>query len=291
MVRMRVGVVLMVPHPIAQEIDGLRRACGDRQRERIAPHVTLVSPVNVPVGELPAVLALLRHAAAAQAAPTPTDRSGATALELRLGPPTSFLPDSNTVYLGVHGAAVAHERLLQLREQVFVPPLSRPQTWPFAPHVTIGDEVDPERIAVAVRALADFVVDVAFERVHLLEEQRDQQGRRRWVPVADAPFARPAIVGRGGLELELTRSGLVDPEAQAFENEIWAEDDRVPPEPAAWAGSVPVVIVARHRGQIIGLARGAVRAGESPALDAITVAPDRRNEGVARQLRLAFAAS
>ncbi len=291
MARMRVGVVLMVPHPVAPEIDGLRRACGDRQRERIEPHLTLVPPVNIPVAELPAALAILRAAAADQAVPSAIDRAGATALDLRLGPPASFLPDSATLHLGVDGAPAALDRLLRLRSQVFLAPLARPRTWPYVPHVTIADDVEPGRIERAIAVLADFVVDVSFDRVHLLEEQRDGQGRRCWVPVADAPFARPAIVGRGGVELELTRSGLVDPEAHAFERGIWASEDRVPPEPSASPGSAPLVVAAWQQGRLVGVARGAMRNGEDPVLETITVAPDRRNQGVGRQLRLAFAAT
>lgn len=38
----QLGVVLLIPPPIATEVDGLRRALGDGARPRIAPHVTLV---------------------------------------------------------------------------------------------------------------------------------------------------------------------------------------------------------------------------------------------------------
>ena len=45
--RVRLGVVLLVPPPVAGEIDGLRRAVGDGALGKVAPHVTLVPPVNV----------------------------------------------------------------------------------------------------------------------------------------------------------------------------------------------------------------------------------------------------
>jgi hypothetical protein len=48
-----------------------------------------------------------------------------------------------------------------------------------------------------VAALADFVVDVRIESLHLLEQGRD----RVWRPVAEAPFTRrwlpPAGEGEG----------------------------------------------------------------------------------------------
>ena len=60
-------------------VDGLRRAFGDPALERVAPHVTLVPPVNVAERDLVEVLAILRRAAG-QARP----------LELTLGPVAAF---------------------------------------------------------------------------------------------------------------------------------------------------------------------------------------------------------
>src|SRR5207302_372659 len=125
-----------------------------------------------------------------------------------VGPPATFLPDNPTVHLAVadDGAVRA------LRERVFADPLARPLTWPFVPHLTLADEAAPERIAAALVALADYRVEVTFDRVHLLREGPG----RVWAPIADAPFAPPAVIGRGGLPLELTVSDDVDPEGRAM---------------------------------------------------------------------------
>jgi 2'-5' RNA ligase len=58
-------------------------------------------------------------------------------------------------------------------------------TLPFVPHVTLADDFEPDRIPAAVAALADYVVDVRFEAVHVLEEGRG----RVWRPIADATFS------------------------------------------------------------------------------------------------------
>ena len=63
MARQRLGVVLLVPQPLATEIDGVRRALGDDARERIPPHITLVPPVNVAERDLPRAFTLVRTAA------------------------------------------------------------------------------------------------------------------------------------------------------------------------------------------------------------------------------------
>ena len=177
MPRRRLGVVLLLPDPAATEVDGLRRALGDGSLGRIPAHLTLVPPVNVRGDDMPAALDLLRQAAA-QTGP----------LDLRLGPVTTFHPATPVVYLGVHGDVAA---LHALRGRIFRPPLERPLTRAFVPHVTLADEFDPDRIPAAVAGLADYVVDVRFGAVDLLEEGRG----RVWRPIAGARFSSRWLPG------------------------------------------------------------------------------------------------
>jgi 2'-5' RNA ligase len=268
MPRDRFGVVLLVPEPWATEVDGLRRSCGgDRPVRYVAPHVTLVPPVNVRADAVGSALAGLRAAAATRAATGP--------LVLELGPPTLFHPASETVYLPVGGDAAGLEAL---RTAVFQPPLARPLDWPFVAHVTLGEGIREARARAAVEAMADYAVSVSVDRIHLLQEHHEPGGRR-WLAVADMPFVRPAVVGRGGIELELSHSRLVDPEAR----DLTRSDSGVP------AGAVPRVITARRAGRVVGVAHGWERDGE-PGMVRVVVADDHRDLGVERQLRQAFAA-
>lgn len=276
--RLRLGVVLLVPEPWAIEINGLRRACGDQQLERVPPHVTLVPPINVRVEDVPAALTVLRAAAATRPGP----------LVVRLGPPASFHPDTDTLHLAVGADEGERAEVRTLRDAVFVAPLERTLEWPFVPHVTLSDVADQARSSAALDALADYLVEVPFDRLHLLEEQRSRHGRRIWVPVADAPFESPAIVGRGGIELELCRSELVDPEATAFEQREYGMLDVSSPPPRLPAGATPMVFCARRRGELVGVARGWSREGERE-IGSLLVAAGHRGLGIARQLRLAFA--
>ena len=60
--------------------------------------------------------------------------------------------------------------------------------------MTVADELAAGRLDAASHVLADFAVDVTFDRVHVLAEQPG----RIWRPVADALLGeRPAAVGRG----------------------------------------------------------------------------------------------
>lgn len=260
--RARLGVALLVPAPVAAEVDGLRRAAGDGALGRIPAHLTLVPPVNVAEGRLPDVLAALRAAAAAT-----------RPFRVALGPLATFWPDAPVLYLAVSGDAPA---VAALRERAFVAPLARPLTWPFVPHVTVAGEASPERIAAAVAALADYRAEVAFDRVHLLQEEPG----RRWAPIADFAFAPPATVGRGSLPLVLTRSERLDPEAAAFAAAAWAQEGS--------PGRAPVALTARRDdGRVVGVARGHLDAGTAH-LGELVVDPAERGLGVGSHLLAAF---
>lgn len=261
MPRWRLGVALLVPEPARAEVDGLRRALGDPSLGRIPAHLTLVPPVNVREDDLPRALEVLRTAAKGQAGP----------LHLTLGPPESFLPHNPVVYLGVRGDT---ERLLALRVRVFTRPLERSLTWSFVPHVTVCETAPPARIEAALAALADFAVDVRIDAVHLL---REGEGRV-WTPIADAPFAPAAVVGRGGLEIELSVTDRLDPEAAAFSAVEWG------------AGPAPLAVTARRGGQVVGVAEGRV-AGEHAHLSNLIVGVDARTMGVGAHMVNAFLAA
>jgi 2'-5' RNA ligase len=256
--RLRLGVALLVPAPQSHAVDALRRAVGDPALGRIPAHLTLVPPVNVREERLDDALAVLRAAAASAAAFT-----------VRLGPPATFLPANPVLYLPVTSGEPAIERL---RDAVFRGPLARPLTWPFVPHVTVADEAEPSRIEAAVRALAGFHLEFEVRGVHLLQEGRD----RHWQPIADADLGPPAVIGRGGLELELTRSEQPDPGA------------------ARTLGRPPFCITARRDGRPVGMIAGHFAAdvagdvtGDVAVVERLVVAEAARGQGIGSHLAAA----
>ncbi len=236
MPRLRLGVVLLLPPPLDGEVDAFRRALGDGTYGRVPAHLTLVPPVNVHRDRLADGLARLREVAAAT-----------RPLTVDLGPPATFLPTTPVLYLPVVGPG--RGAVYALRDAVFQPPFARPLTWPFVPHVTLADEVAPGRILAAEEALADYGATLTVDRLFLLAETRD----RSWEPVADMAFEPRRVVGRGGLELELVVTRLLDPAARAMVEREWPAQDHAVLE----AGGEPpgYSVVGRRGGEVVGVVR------------------------------------
>ena len=252
--------MLLVPPPAAAEIVGIQRALGSPLR--VAPHVTLVPPVNVPADRLDEVLDKLKRVAARF-----------SSVHLSLGPAATFWPATPVVYLAVGGDV---DDVARLRTAVATGPLDRPDAWPFVPHVTLAEDTDPEVIPGLVRGLAGFQADVVVERVHVLLEGEG----RIWEPIADALLGGGRVVGRGGLEVDLTAGDGLAPDARQFFDRAWGayvED--------TYGGSAtgrPFAITARSGGRVAGVALG--NCDDELWLDRLIVDPAARGTGVGTQL-------
>jgi 2'-5' RNA ligase/GNAT superfamily N-acetyltransferase len=265
----------LLPEPVSTEVDALRRAVGPADAVvRIPPHLTLVPPVNVRDADFEDALAVLRRAAAAT-----------RPFRLGLGPTATFLPVNPVLYLSVSGDLDA---LRGLRDRVFVPPLERTLTWPFEPHVTVVEHGPDGGVERAAEVLAGYRADVTFSRVHLLEEHRRDGGMRVWEPIADASFARAAVVGRGGLELELEVGERFGPEVAAWDRAAWEAHGREV-FGDAWSPEEAIAVTGRREGEVVGVADGVVRGGEA-YLAGLLVRPDLRGEGIGGHLLAAFTA-
>ena len=256
MPRRRLGVVLLVPGRLADEVDGLRRALGDGALGKVPPHLTLVPPVNVREDDLGEALGAVR-AAAASTGP----------LTLSLGPVESFLPVNPVVYLGVGGPGLG--TVHRLRERFHEGVLARSVDHEFVPHVTVANELAEERIPEAMSALGHYRhVNAVFGHLHLLQEDDE----RIWRPIAGVAFGPPAVVGRGGLELTIEVHDRVPPDAGALGDDLPSSD---------------VVLVGRRDDRVVGLLGGRVR-GAKAWLEDLRIDPAAEHEGIGSHLLAAY---
>jgi 2'-5' RNA ligase/GNAT superfamily N-acetyltransferase len=260
MARRRLAVAVLVPEPVRSEVEGLRRAVGDRQLGVVAPHVTLVPPTNVAEADLDDVLAAVRSAASLLA----------DDLHLELGPVRTFAPDNPVLYLAVRPT----EPLAAARAALGLGVLDRPDEHPFVPHVTIDIEAPPARLQAGLLALSSYRSTCPAPGLTLLEERRDRSRGRHWEPIADAACGDPMVAGRGGLELVLTAGTVVDPRALLLlEGEGRGEPRR----------QRHLVVTGHRDNRPVGVATGERRRAVL-ALTDLVVAPDERGLGVGRAL-------
>lgn len=270
MPRVRLGVVAVVPEPVGTEVDGIRRALGSGALGRIPPHITLVPPLNIAEGDLEAAIETVRAGA-----------SKVRPLHLDIGPPETFWPRNPVVYLAVGGPGVAG--LHQLRQHVSGSPLDRPGAQDFVAHVTLGDNVEPELIPAALVLLGSYRAQVTVGDVHLLRQGTGQV----WETVAIARLCAPAVVGRGGLALEVSETPVLDARAAAWASAAWASYTT----DAYGEGAdtdVPFAFTARREGRVVGTAEGCLtgRGTRRPLaqLDRLIVDGAARREGIGSHL-------
>jgi 2'-5' RNA ligase/8-oxo-dGTP pyrophosphatase MutT (NUDIX family) len=154
----RLGVIVLLPEPIAAHVQAWRRAFRDPARDLIPPHLTLVPPQTVVDDDLEAAIRLVDRAAA-EAGPGMVELRGAA----------TFLPETPVAYLEVtEGAAT----LRMLESALRTPPLDQ-RSFPFHPHVTVAQDRSAEELMAVARDLAAFHAIFPLPELTLMEEVED----------------------------------------------------------------------------------------------------------------------
>jgi 2'-5' RNA ligase/ADP-ribose pyrophosphatase YjhB (NUDIX family) len=153
-VQTRLGVIVLLPEPMAAHVQAWRRALRDPARDLIPPHLTLVPPQEVTASAVEAAIALVDRAAA-------TVPPGV--IELRGA--ATFLPHSPVAFLVVTEGGLT---LRALERELRASPLNQ-RAFPFHPHVTVAQGRPAEELESAVRELASFHAVFPLSQVTLTE--------------------------------------------------------------------------------------------------------------------------
>lgn len=300
--RRRVLVALIPESELSGKIRAVASLFGQPRRERIAPHVTVVPPINLSEDELVEARATLRRVA-----------SEAKPFQLGFSSLASFAPSAATVHLAV---ADVSGHLTSIRDQIRSGPLLREDPREFSPHVTLVTSASDEQIRAALLVsqahkgeegpLGKWDVD----RIFMLEQIRNETGTS-WQILAEEPFSKATIVGRGGIELNLRSVGHLEPaSARLLEQSecsapwegsgLWEvglqrEDVRSPEGVSSFEDSSPVAQASGAEllcvsaefsdapGTPVGVAVGRVF-GQSAWLDGLVTDESHRRMGIARQV-------
>lgn len=172
---LRLGVIVLLPEPVAAHVQAWRRALRDPARDLIPPHLTLVPPQPVAAAELEAAIALVDRAAAT-VAPGLIELCGAA----------TFLPHTPVAFLVVK---VGEPTLRALEGALRAPPLDQ-RAFPFHPHVTVAQDRPPEELEAAVRELRGFRAVFPLPAATLTEADE----RAGWRVLHQAPVGGSELV-------------------------------------------------------------------------------------------------
>lgn len=169
------GVSIEIPPPYEAELRAWRRRSGDALAEHVNPHVTLVPPTPVPDDGLDRILGTLRERCAA-----------VPPFEMKLRGTGTFRPVSDVVFIAVAEGISSCE---VLADRLLVDELRAPRSFPYHPHVTVAQDVDPEALDAAFEGLEGFRADLLVD--HVWAHRQDGVGT--WHPLARFPLAGVAL--------------------------------------------------------------------------------------------------
>jgi 2'-5' RNA ligase len=274
--RQRLLVAALLRGRQAHEVDALRRVLGSSELDRIAPHITLIAPINVP-DQLVAGFGASIEAGVAASAP----------ISLELDGVATFSPDHHVIYLQVAGAL---DELSALRERCSAN-VQQVDARPFVPHVTLKSHANRDLVGQAMTLMGRFALSLSLDRITLL--RRDESSTlRAWEPYDEIVLGSLLIIGRGGRELALSRATMLSAQDHDFISANAEEPDAVEPDGAGTGiggsivedtGREMVVVRARIDGQRVGVVVAQLH-GEFCVLEHIVVDTARRREGIGRQM-------
>lgn len=265
--RQRLLVAYRLRDRAAHEVDAFRRALGSSEIERIAPHITLVPPVNVDADRIESLGVLLEQSVT-RLAPFPVSFNGVG----------TFAPLLHVIYLRVTDGAIDLEHL---RAQCQVGELVVSGTRPFVPHVTLKSHANPELVTNARAFLSGFSLSVEIDRVTLLRVD-EQSVNRRWREDGEFVLGSAMTLGRGSEEVLLSLSSVLAGADRKFVDEHGG-DTRTFERVLTGMDRSMLIVRARIGDTLVGLLLLSQQ-GAFGEIDCLVVDAKRRNMGTGRKM-------
>ncbi|MEZ5309137.1 MAG: 2'-5' RNA ligase family protein [Microthrixaceae bacterium] len=206
--RRRILVAIIPPTAIVEGTRVLRQMLGDTRPERIVPHITVVPPSNIDIGNFAAVRRLLRSVVL-----------GASPFDLQVEGLASFAPSTPTLHFRVGGPGMA--QLTRVRDQLMGQGVLRSDPRPYSPHITVRARMAESALAQALALFDSPGLDWAggstwtVNSIHLLEQFASEERGTYWEPIVSEALGPQTVVGRGGVELVLRTGSLIEADHMA----------------------------------------------------------------------------
>jgi 2'-5' RNA ligase/GNAT superfamily N-acetyltransferase len=270
--RQRLLVVALLRGREADEINALRRVLGSTELDRIAPHITLIAPMNVPDSSVTQFGSAVEQTATSTAP-----------MSLVLKQIATFPPGHHVLYLGVFGEI---DGLGAFRERLDSRVPEHDDGRPFVPHVTLKSHSSPEVVDHAMALMSGYTLSLTLDRVTLLRLD-ESSPRRVWEPCDEFVLGTMVTIGRGGREIVLASATMLNSQDREFLlTHDAANHDKSSGGGVSTGGDdgrETIVVRARIGGTLTGLVAGELH-GEFFVLKEIVVDIQRRREGIGRQL-------
>ncbi len=163
------GILVDIPEPHATVLREWRERVGDPLARQVPPHVTLLPPTPVPADSVDKIDAHLEQAC------TVTGE-----FAMHLAGTGTFRPVSQVVFVQV---ATGIGECEVLASAIRTGPLYQELEYPYHPHVTIAQDVDPIALDTAYDALSNFTARFTVADFTMYE-QRDGG----WDPIRRFPL-------------------------------------------------------------------------------------------------------
>ncbi|MGV8977642.1 MAG: 2'-5' RNA ligase family protein [Cellulomonas sp.] len=191
--QLRIGVAVTVPQPYSATLQAARGRIGDPAGPSIPPHITLLGPTAVELGDLVAVEQHL-HEVASRHRP----------FVLRLRGTGTFRPVSPVVFVQVVEGIAGCEAL---ERDIRTGPLEQALRFNYHPHVTVAHEVPDAALDLAFVELSLFDATFVVHAFHSYEYCEDEV----WRPVRDFPLTGGSALAASRLPVVRTVPGAGAP--------------------------------------------------------------------------------